>query len=113
MVRATAIDYKMEWDRELERRKRLGIEAPDPIPHPDHLVIDMNAGTVRIKGPMTKEEKAAWDHLRERKQECDREIAELEDLLRKKRNGATRQLILDDIKYGKKLRRMISRVIPD
>ena len=80
---ATAIDYKIEWERELERRKKLGIEAPDPIPHPDHLVIDMKAGTVRIKGPMTKEEKAAWDHLRERKQECDREIAELEDLLKR------------------------------
>jgi hypothetical protein len=103
----------MDWERELERCKRLGIEAPDPIPHPDHLVIDMKAGTVHIRGPMTKEEKAAWDHLRERKQECDREIAELEDLLKKNRKGRTRQLILDDIKYEKKLRRMISKVIPD
>jgi hypothetical protein len=110
---ATAIDYKIERERELERRKRLGIEAPDPIPHPDHLVIDMNAGTVRIKGPMTKEEKAAWDELRERKQECDREIAELEDLLRKKRKGPTRQIVLDEIEHEKKLRMMISKVIPD
>jgi hypothetical protein len=110
---ATAIDYKMEWERELERRKKLGIEAPDPIPHPDHLVIDMNAGTVRIKGPMTKEEKAAWDHLRERKQECDREIAELEDLLKQKRNAPSRQLILDNIEHEKKLKRMISKVITD
>jgi Family of unknown function (DUF5681) len=109
----SAIDYKMEWERELERRNKLGIEAPDPIPHPDHLVIDMKAGTVHIKGPMTKEEKAAWDHLRERKQECDREIAELEDLLKKKRKGPTRQFILSEIEHEKKLRMMISKVIPD
>jgi Family of unknown function (DUF5681) len=37
----TAIDYKIEWDRELARRKRLGIiDAPEPLPHPDHVVID-------------------------------------------------------------------------
>jgi hypothetical protein len=62
---------------------------------------------------MTKEEKAAWDHLSERKQECDREIAELEDLLRKKRKGPTRQIVLDEIEHEKKLRMMISKVIPD
>ena len=55
---------------------------------------------------MTKEEKAAWDHLRERKQECDREIAELEDLLKKNHNGRTRQLILDNIEHEKKLKRI-------
>jgi hypothetical protein len=109
----TALDYKIEWEKELERRNKLGIEAPDPIPHPDHLVINMNAGTVRTKGPMTKEEKAAWDHLSERKHECDREIAELEDLLRKKRKGPTRQIVLDEIEHEKKLRMMISKAIPD
>lgn len=57
----TAINYKVEWERELDRRKRRGIEAPDPVPHPDHVVIDMSTGTVRITGPMTKEEKIAWD----------------------------------------------------
>jgi hypothetical protein len=73
----------------------------------------MKAGTVHIKGPMTKEEKAAWDQLRERKQQCDLEIAELEDLLRKKRSGTTRQPIHDEIEHLKELRRMISKVIPD
>ena len=56
-----AISYKVEWERELARRERLGITAPDPLPHPDHVVIDMRSGQVAIKGPMTKEEKEQWD----------------------------------------------------
>jgi hypothetical protein len=57
----TAINYKVEWDTELERRRKLGILAPDPVPHPDHVIIDMQTGSVRITGPMTKEEKAVMD----------------------------------------------------
>jgi len=44
-----AINYKVEWDRELERRKALGIVAPDPIPHPDHIVVDLGAVRSRSK----------------------------------------------------------------
>jgi hypothetical protein len=50
----TAISYKVDWDRELERQKAFGITAPPPIPHPDDIVIDMSTGLVRVKGPMTR-----------------------------------------------------------
>lgn len=56
-----AITYKVEWERELARREKLGIAGPDPLPHPDHVVIDMRSGKVAIKGPMSKEEKEQWD----------------------------------------------------
>lgn len=47
----TAIEYKVDWERELERRQRHGItDAPPPLPHPDHVIIDMATGTVRIAG---------------------------------------------------------------
>jgi hypothetical protein len=64
-----AINYKVEWERELERRKRHGIEASDPVPHPDHVVIDMQTGSVRITGPMTKDEKVVWDRWRQSKEQ--------------------------------------------
>ena len=60
----TAIAYKVDWERELERRDRLGIALPAPIPHPDDIVIDMRNGGVTIKGPMTKEEKVSYDEMR-------------------------------------------------
>src|SRR3954464_8054084 len=34
-----AITYKVEWERELDRRRRLNIIAPEPVPHPDHIVV--------------------------------------------------------------------------
>ena len=54
----TAIEYKHDWECELERRERLGItDAPPPLPHPDDIEIDLRNDTVRIVGPLTKEEK--------------------------------------------------------
>lgn len=42
-----AITYKVEWERELDRRERLGItDLPDPLPHPDHVVIDFRKDAV-------------------------------------------------------------------
>ncbi len=59
---STALDYKIAWDAELLRRDRANItHLPPPLPHPDHLQIDMTRGTVLIKGPATKQEKVIFD----------------------------------------------------
>jgi hypothetical protein len=59
-----AITYKVEWEKELRRRERLGItDLPEPLPHPDDIIIDMNEGTARVVGPATKEEKAEYDEF--------------------------------------------------
>ena len=31
----TAMEYKQHWEGVLERRERLGITGPEPLPHPD------------------------------------------------------------------------------
>ena len=108
-----AMTYKIEWERELERRKVLGITGPDPLPHPDHVVIDMGTGQVRIKGPMTKEEKVQWDEWRARKAECDRSIDELEQMLTAEPNAKSRALIMADIAHEKRIREIICRAVPD
>jgi hypothetical protein len=59
-----AIEYKTTWDVELAYRRRHGIIAPDPVPHPDDILIDPWAGSVRIVGPMTMEEKALLERIR-------------------------------------------------
>jgi hypothetical protein len=109
----TAIRYKVDWERELDRRTAVGINAPAPIPHPDDVVIDMATGLVRITGPMTKEEKVVWDKFRERKTECDQTISELEDLLKREPDYAYRDAVLDEIKHETKIRSIISRAILD
>jgi hypothetical protein len=77
-----AMTYKIEWDRELARRERLGIiGAPEPLPHPDHIILDMTCGTVQITGPMTKEDKVEFDQLRERKVIVTESMIELRKIL--------------------------------
>ena len=104
----TAIEYKRAWDPELVRRTRLGFTGlPDPLPHPDDIVIDMKAGAVRIKGPMTKEEKAEWDRMWDQVEECDRSIAELTANLKRCRNKRIRAFVEDDIAHETRIRKII------
>ena len=77
-----AITYKVAWERELERRRRLGIIAADPLPHPDDIVIDVGNGTVLIKGPATKEEQVLWDIWSEQRTVFEKDLRELQVYLR-------------------------------
>ena len=57
-----AISYKVEWERELMRRKRLGITGGEvPVPHPDQVHIDLENREITISGPITRQEKAALE----------------------------------------------------
>ena len=62
---------------------------------------------------MTKEEKIAWDNLRARKAECDRSILEDAQLLRDHPDYEHKDIVLENIEFGHKIRKMISQVIPD
>ena len=54
----TTITYKIEWDRELERRERQCIIGlMDQLLHPDHVQIDMNTGLAQFTGPATREKR--------------------------------------------------------
>lgn len=78
----TAIEYKVEWDKELLRRERLGItDLPEPLPHPDHVEIDFIEGTARVICPSTKEEKAAVDDLIAKKHLLIKELGETRDAM--------------------------------
>lgn len=92
-----AFEYKVEWERELERRQRLGITAPEPLPHPDDLEIDMNTGTARFRGPVTKEQQAAWVWLAERRDACEQEINTLQQELSGAKDEKTRRFFEQQI----------------
>lgn len=79
----TMMDYKYDWERELERRKRLGItDLPEPPLHPDDVIIDPRTGDARIAGPMTKEEADLWERGREEMIELGDVIKGLDNRLR-------------------------------
>lgn len=109
----TVLTYKFDWERELEDRKRTGRTGPEPIPHPDHIVVDMQTGLVHIKGPFTKEEKASFDNLREQKSWFLEVIADLRGDLEMETDPATRKIIKDDLEHSEEMVAIISRAIPD
>ncbi|SEV91466.1 hypothetical protein SAMN04488515_0206 [Cognatiyoonia koreensis] len=85
----TAMEYKVEWERELHRREMLGItNLPSPLPHPDQVKIDMNTGLVHIEGPATKEQLAQVELWRGRQQVFKEELCEVEEMLKQERKPA-------------------------
>ena len=69
------IEYKSEWEQELERRKFQGITTlPDPLPHPDDIIVDFRKNTVAIHGPMDKRELADLDLWLTRKNDNEAEL---------------------------------------
>jgi len=107
------VDYKFDWERELEDRIRTGRTGPEPIPHPDDIEIDMSTGRVYVNGPWTKEDKAKFDELRDSKASFLEEIAELEECLKTEADPKMRKLMEDDIRYDQEIVDMIRRIIPD
>ncbi|MEJ6707292.1 MAG: DUF5681 domain-containing protein [Amylibacter sp.] len=107
----TAMTYKIEWDRELERRARLGIEGPEPLPHPDHIKIDMQRGTARVAGPSTKEEKAELDKWFEKKAIFEEELAEFNNELESTTEEVQRVWLLKEIDQTCEVLRIIEQAI--
>jgi hypothetical protein len=73
----TAIEYKDEWGRVLAARARDGTTGPEPVPHPDDIIIDFDNGEVRIDGPASEVQKAAWDKLRAMRPQLERNLIEI------------------------------------
>ena len=108
----TALTYKVEWEREFARRECLGISGPAPLPHPDHVRIDLTAGTARIVGPATKEELAEVQEWQEHKKIFEEELEWLEAEAANTDDEAYRQVILNDMEQTKKVIEIIARALP-
>ena len=53
--------YKIDAEREIERRKNHGIDCSDIIPHPDDIGIDLETGMPTLLGPFTPSEKKNYE----------------------------------------------------
>lgn len=108
-----AIEYKHNWEYELEDRKRTGRTGPEPLPHPGDIEIHPREGRVEIKGPMTKEEKKRYDALRENKKLLNSLVRERRQELEDATDHEYRKFLEDDIRDYKKTIAKISKIIPD
>jgi hypothetical protein len=88
-----ALKYKLDWEDELDRRKQLGTTGPEPIPHPDDVQVNFSTGEVSFTGPMSRKEKAEWDHFYDRAEQAERNIERLSAQLEKNRSKMVRAYI--------------------
>jgi hypothetical protein len=69
-----ACEYKTGWERAIEHARSLGRPEPEPIPHPDDIILNFRDATVTYDGPMTNEHKQAYDHAVAYRQDLQDEI---------------------------------------
>lgn len=93
----TVIDYKKAWYAELRRREKLGIAGPEPLPHPDDMIVNMRTGAVTIRGPMGEAEKDWWLTADIVKTEYREKITGKERTLERDPNHPDRAALLKDI----------------
>jgi hypothetical protein len=109
----TMIDYKFSWEEDIKHHKLMGLAPPEPVPHPDHIKIDLSTGQVLITGPFTQEEKVKWDKLKKRKADAIKAIKAYEEDLKDPKNRKYKHIIEDEIAFEKRIIAIISERIPD
>jgi hypothetical protein len=106
----TAIAYKQNTQDELARRSHFNIIAPDPIPHPDDIIVNRN-GTVCIHGPMTKEELADLDLWLNRKNDNEALLKDLNDDFNDQEDAPYLKFLSDDIDDNKHILEIIDKAL--
>jgi hypothetical protein len=107
-----AFEYKQKWTTELERRRRMGLTEPDPIPHPDDIVIDMRSGRVRTEGPLDEREKREWDERLARRAEAQAEVSQFAENHRRARTGKSKATWLSEWHFEQRIFDIINDSLP-
>lgn len=89
-------DYKRHWDEEIERCRRLGLPEPQPVPHPDDIIINVNTGEVKFLGPKTKEEKQRLEEGLARRVQAQEEVTYFADKYRHARSPKWKAFYLEE-----------------
>lgn len=109
----TAISYKVEWEKEIERCRRLGLPEPSPLPHPDDIIINFRGKgpPLEIRGPMSKEELADLKWWLARKDEYELELKDYEAYLVDPELAGLEAQFRADIKHTQYILSLIDRGI--
>jgi hypothetical protein len=108
-----AINYKLEWQHEIESCKAQGIPVPEPLPHPDDIIIDLREGTVEINGPITKEEKIWYDELVELENSVEQKLNQTRAKYQRSRSKNRRIEAMEGVKVLESVLGKIRRYFPD
>lgn len=108
-----ALEYKQRWSDEIERCEKHNLPVPEPIPHPDDIIIDPRLGDVRILGPQTKEEKAHYDKARDRRIEAQENVSYYAEKYRKARSRKMKERYLEELHWEQRMFDIINDAMPE
>jgi hypothetical protein len=108
-----ALEYKQKWTAELDRRRRMGSDEPDPIPHPDDIIINMYTGHVHTAGPIDEHEKRDWDKRLARRGEAQDEVNAFAENYRKARSAKNKEMWLSEWHFEQRIFDIINDSLPD
>ncbi len=108
----SAVEFKNEWEAKKKECELTGEPLPDPVPHPDDIVIDARRMEVRFNGPVDEGQRAQWKMMLERKAEAEQELAELTEELKSHRKNPD-PYVLDDIALCHQIIDVTDMYIPD
>ncbi len=98
-----AIDYKRDWSEKIDRAKELGLPVPDPVPHPDDIIINTSNGEVRIEGPHTKEQKDYYEKAQARRIEAQENVSHFAAKYRRSKNEEKNALYLEEWHFEQRM----------
>lgn len=107
-----ALEYKIKWEQEAERCRRAGLPAPEPIPHPDDIILDMRTGNVKTHGPLTKEEKRLWDERLARRTDAQAEVSYYARAYKRARDPDKKEFFLREWHFEQRIFDIINDSLP-
>ena len=69
-----AFEYKQEWSERIAYCAKHGLPDPEPVPHPDDIILNPSNGHVDIQGPQTREQKAYYEEATQRRLDAQEEV---------------------------------------
>lgn len=107
----TAIDYKRDWKEAIERCRREGRPEPQPIPHPDDIIVNPKTAEVEILGPQTPEQKAIYEDQIKRRDEAQLEVSTFAARYRRARDPAKKAYLLKEWHFEQSMFDLINDLV--
>jgi hypothetical protein len=106
------VEYKTNWEDNIEWARNNGVPEPEPLPHPYDIVIDVKTATVHYNGPVTTEDKIAWDKNLARRDAAQAEVTYYATRHRSARDPKRKQMFLDDWHHEQRIFDLINDNLP-
>lgn len=106
-----AVEYKHGWTQAIDAAREAGRDEPQPIPHPDDILLDPNTCEVRILGPKTQEQRATYEQQIARRSEAQREVSYYAEQYRRARDPKRKARWLEEWHYEQKIFDIINDLI--